>query len=195
MDSGKFDRLARAIGAETSRRGVLRTLAGGAAALAAGSAGGGASAASRARGFGEVCSKGADCVSGTCGPKDSTGRRRCQCPPPLVACGGGCVNPLTDPNNCGGCGQRCRAVEGQSATCSAGSCVCDDCAGSDCYCLSDIDGRVFCAGVVFIEADGSGCTADAECPDPHLPGNLPPYVTRCIQGNTCGAVFACGAPL
>lgn len=195
MDPRNFDRIARVIGAGTSRRDAIKTLAGGAmAAVAAFLGRDEASAAARKRDFGQICSKGADCLSGTCSPKDATGRRRCDCPAPLVACNGGCVDPLNDPNNCGGCGQLCRAVEGQPAACSAGTCTCVDCpSSSDCICISDIDGRLLCVGVAFIYAGGSLCAADADCPDPDLPSTFPPYAIRCVQGNICAAITACGA--
>jgi hypothetical protein len=38
----------------------------------------------------------------------------------LVDCGGSCVDPLTDPNHCGGCGKVCVGL----AQCQAGTCAC-----------------------------------------------------------------------
>ena len=40
---------------------------------------------------------------------------------PLLCPGGQCVNPQTDPHNCGGCGQTCSAVTGGTAACVAGA--------------------------------------------------------------------------
>src|SRR5215472_1884455 len=39
---------------------------------------------------------------------------------PLAACGNACINLNTDPNNCGGCGNRCPA---STPSCLNGSCV------------------------------------------------------------------------
>ncbi len=71
MDPKQFDRLARAFGAEQSRRGVLKVIAGGALGVIAGTPGvGAAGAAARKRGLGVVCSKNADCLSAACLSKD-----------------------------------------------------------------------------------------------------------------------------
>ena len=52
---------------------------------------------------------------GTCVP----GLTQTICPVPNVMCNGVCVNPATDPRNCGNCGRAC--ATGQ--TCSAGVCL------------------------------------------------------------------------
>ena len=49
--------------------------------------------------------------------KPSTGT---SCSTGLEACGSACVNTMTDPQNCGGCGKAC--ATGQ--TCSGGACQC-----------------------------------------------------------------------
>jgi hypothetical protein len=38
----------------------------------------------------------------------------------LIECGGSCVDPLTDPNHCGGCGKVCVGI----VQCQAGTCAC-----------------------------------------------------------------------
>jgi hypothetical protein len=48
----------------------------------------------------------------------------CQCPAGQTACGGACVNELTDANNCGGCGVRCAAAMFTGETCQSGACGC-----------------------------------------------------------------------
>lgn len=101
MDDNQFDRIARVIGSGSSRRNVLKTLAGGTFAAAASFAGlGEASAAARKRGGGVVCSKNADCESDFCAPRDRTGRRYCDClaESPAATCDGACGTTF---NNCG----------------------------------------------------------------------------------------------
>ena len=46
----------------------------------------------------------------------------CKCLQGFKDCGNGCVDVLTDPNNCGTCGHVC----GNNAKCSNGSCFCND---------------------------------------------------------------------
>jgi hypothetical protein len=44
---------------------------------------------------------------------------RATCPPGQVLCAGGCSDPMTDRNNCGGCGQVCGPLQ----TCINGHCI------------------------------------------------------------------------
>ena len=67
---------------------------------------------------------------GTCVP----GLTQTICPVPNVMCNGVCVNPATDPRNCGNCGRAC--ATGQ--TCSAGVCLYQT------YCPA---GNVMCNGI------------------------------------------------
>ena len=43
------------------------------------------------------------------------------CQPPMTFCGGICTNLLTDPNNCGACGNVCSLLNA-TALCSSGLC-------------------------------------------------------------------------
>ena len=64
-----------------------------------------------------------------------------------VACGGGCVDGQSDPNNCGGCGNVCTSPVNGSGACNGGSC------GITCN-----TGYVACAGVcVNGQSDPSNC--------------------------------------
>jgi hypothetical protein len=45
-----------------------------------------------------------------------------QCLSPYVTCGTGCIDPRSDLNNCGACGNKSPAVAGGTATCSDGQC-------------------------------------------------------------------------
>lgn len=78
---------------------------------------------------GRECLRNLDCANGTCadahcGPA---------CPPPLLSCSEGCVDPRFDRANCGGCGMPCAGSDvcfaGQcGATCGGGTQNC----GGDC---------------------------------------------------------------
>ncbi|MCE9673222.1 EGF domain-containing protein [Myxococcus stipitatus] len=79
-------------------------------------------------GDGRTCNDINECTNGThtCQPGQRCVNRAggfdCvpgSCPPPLVLCGGLCVNASTDGTNCGCCGNRC----GTGKTCSAGVCT------------------------------------------------------------------------
>jgi len=47
----------------------------------------------------------------------------CACPAGDRVCGNGCIDPMNDPNNCGGCGVACATTV---KACQAGSCQCLD---------------------------------------------------------------------
>jgi hypothetical protein len=48
------------------------------------------------------------------------------CVPPMISCGGVCTNLLTDPNNCGVCGNPC-SLANATAFCSSGLCWVKSC--------------------------------------------------------------------
>jgi hypothetical protein len=99
VDGSRFDRLAKDLAGQPSRRSVLKGL--GKAALAAVGIGGplGTIVWSRAgdaagcRNGGVTCTADAQCCSGECGEPDSRGRRRCGCDEPELACGTFCCQP------------------------------------------------------------------------------------------------------
>ncbi|WP_240357139.1 DUF4215 domain-containing protein [Myxococcus eversor] len=75
-----------------------------------------------------VCTDIDECALGTdtCAPGEvcvnTPGGFECQaraCVPPRIVCGGFCVDPNTDNNNCGACGNVC----GEGKTCSSGVCL------------------------------------------------------------------------
>ncbi|WP_437317615.1 cadherin-like beta sandwich domain-containing protein [Sorangium sp. So ce385] len=70
---------------------------------------------------GAICGAGEICTHGAC---------EASCAPPLVACGGACVDPSTDETYCGAAGDCAGASAG--VTCSAGeACVAGACASAD----------------------------------------------------------------
>jgi hypothetical protein len=71
----------------------------------------------------------------------------------LSACPDGCYDLLTDPYNCGGCGNVC----GSGLTCAAGQCV--DCVPGTPECDTDSDPIT----------PGDGGTYGLDCPDPLVP--------------------------
>lgn len=122
MDPQRFDALARDLATRGSRRRFV-------AALMAGTLGflrldrGDARTCS---GPDTICRENATCCSGICGQRDASGRRRCVCAAPTVACDGACVDPATayqsDPRNCGACDRRCPSGQCQKPICTNGVC-------------------------------------------------------------------------
>ena len=79
MDPHRFDRLTRALGSGQSRRGMLKSLAGGAVGAALAVVGiGDAAAAIRKRSVGNSCNYNSDCASGLCVAESRT-RKICHC--------------------------------------------------------------------------------------------------------------------
>ncbi|HEY7031387.1 MAG TPA: hypothetical protein VH482_08685 [Thermomicrobiales bacterium] len=116
MDPSHFDATTRRFAALGSRRRVLAALVVG----ALGVGGRDAAAAAVCRAPGNLCRTNANCCPGLLCARDGTGRRRCACPPPTVACDSTCVDLGADAGNCGFCGNVCPA----GATCTAGQCQC-----------------------------------------------------------------------
>ncbi len=96
MDGQRFDELTKSLARGTSRRRMLKGLAGGAMAVLLG------------RGVRDVAAGG----TFTCGAGVGA------CPSGLICCSGSCKNLRTDPNNCGRCGRVC-----STNLCNAGRCV------------------------------------------------------------------------
>lgn len=114
------------------------------------------------------CDLGLSCVDGKCidpsGHKEEEDEANdqclddeCRCPGGGLACGGGCVDEMSDWANCGGCGNIC----GHGEECVQGECLCED-GGSVC------DGA--CRLPSFFESDdencgscGTMCTGDMIC--------------------------------
>jgi len=146
VDGANFDIMAKQFANGTSRRRLLKTAFG----IAFGGALTGVisaknSASATGRGLNQICRKNSDCASGRCGPKDFTGRSRCQC-----QSGSDCPAP-------GGC---------HAATCSNGICgatavsdvTCDD--GNLCT-TSTICQAGVCSGINV--PNGTSCGTNKAC--------------------------------
>lgn len=103
------------------------------------------------RPVGARCRSGAECGQGECR------RGRCACPDGSLVCGGACVDPATDAENCGECGAACAAGE----WCAAGACAPapDPCGGPCPPGQTCVDGA--CAETPedgeITQADGAAC--------------------------------------
>ena len=113
MDGRTFDELASglAFGA-TSRRRVLRLLAGGVLGVVLGRRGD--AEAADCRRVGLSCRTNRDCCLGS-----TCERNRCRCRSGLRNCGGRCRDLFSDPRHCGRCGRACQPGQ----TCDRGLCV------------------------------------------------------------------------
>jgi hypothetical protein len=148
MDGKRFDAMTRSFSRGLTRRQFAAAI-GSALAGVVGSSG--LAFAARCREVADICRKDGDCCSGLCAEADSQGRRRCFCPAGTEPCGGACVDPtvayLTDPNNCGVCGNVC-----QRTRCGVAACV-------DGVCTVGPDSRMVGRSC----DDGNACTEDDLC--------------------------------
>jgi hypothetical protein len=209
MDDQRFDRLARSLAHRASRRTVLRTAG---AAAAAGILSRGASASAQGGcttgqtdcngvcvdlltdmdncgACGEICESGlvgVACIGGEC--------VRTSCPAALpLQCGqtvDDCVDPTTDPNNCGDCGVVCESgvcVGGACGSCAEGQTTCvgycadtccdnDNCGACGVVCTN---GRTCFEGVCDCPSGDCGCDeGQTEC------GGV--CIDTCCDNNNCG---------
>jgi hypothetical protein len=135
MDPSKFDEFTKELVSSTSRRQALKTLA--------------------ASAFGGMLA-----FSGL----DRVFARTGRCPPGLKLCHGRCINPRTDPKNCGVCG----------VVCASGLCVNGLCCPP---------GTITCNNSC---CDGTCLNGTTCCPTGQTCGNgCCPTGQACINGNTC----------
>jgi hypothetical protein len=119
----------------------------------------------------------------------------CTCAGTQTLCGSACTNMLTDPGNCGACGNVCPA----GGTCSAGVCSTSACgpgaAGSACGCPNFQTDPNNCGACGIVCASGSclaGQCATTSCPvAAPVNGTLGSCPSLLASGSTCQ--FACNA--
>lgn len=108
-----------------------------------------------------TCIVGQACIGGQCTFADEAGFSA-SCKTKFVACGGKCIDPATDPKNCGGCGFDCGAGFCVDYMCSSAACKPADApcfADADCcseQCASD-------AHCGCMPGGAKGCHDDADC--------------------------------
>ena len=106
-----------------------------------------------------------------CAPSGSTYACSNGCPAGTVGCSGSCSDPMSDNNNCGGCGKACTG----GMTCQSGTCACPA-------------PLTNCGGTCF-ETDGDPTHCGASCTVCPVPGNG--GTATCSQG-ACGVSCAAG---
>ncbi len=222
MDAGRFDTLARNLGAPAARRGVLGVLLGlgvAATGLLLDSDEGAARRKRHGRQRSHRPGKGKDNRKGKRKGKGGKGGigsgewcgSTSDCPTGETCCSATCVDLQTDNDNCGACGTAC---EGQSPTCVAGQCQCATiiCSGTGC-CPSKTDvcdqNDECCAPKTCADypsgtcgPQDDGCGGKTECPCcPGTPCDCPAGRTICddITGpkvycpdSDCGCVAHAG---
>jgi Spherulation-specific family 4 len=126
------------------------------------------------------------CVNGACAPT---------CP--TATCGGQCVDPIWDDNNCGFCGNACSAhlaPHAATMSCARASCVVDTCepgytwcdhfVASTAYCADEQNDSANCGACGTVCASGDTCSNGVcTAPPPHVtsPPPPPPPPPRCTR--------------
>ena len=165
MDGAGFDRLARALGARGTRRGVLATAAGLVAAVAGGAAladDGGANGRRTCRPVYAGCTKNGQCCSGLCETRRTTPRNhrnRCACPERIAICNGSC------------CAEGEECVDGQCVVplpCGGMTCTPTGTGGYDSHCMVTTacevaEGCDYEAIGLPIDGSNNVCETDADC--------------------------------
>lgn len=174
MDGPRFDSLTRSLAGRPSRRGMLRALGAGLAAVA-----------------GLAAHGQADAAKGTGG-----GKPQGRCATGQTNCRGDCVNIQKDPNHCGACNTICPPDE----TCYQGACtVCEDpaaaCGAQSCGSVETNCGTVHCTACA---DSGRTCLSNGTCATPCFLGAGCHEVCTCIGhfpavGTVCGFGTATGA--
>jgi hypothetical protein len=136
------------------------------------------------------CRSDADCTDGN------------RCDSKYRVCVSTCVDTLSDPNNCGSCGNVCPADPGGEAVCSNGSCALMCRAGySDCgtqFC-NDLSSTASCGGSCVAcnipQASGiynissAGCCQTADAAD----NSCDAFCSRGVGAENCSCRFVCAA--
>lgn len=209
MDPRRFDDMTKRLTTGSSRRQVLKGLAGGALASALSFVGAGGVVARQCRDDGKNCKSDTECCSlfcnpatftcavappaDTCDPACPTGALcvdgACFCPVPTAFCPtDGCVDLQTDVTHCGTCATACAT----GATCTAGSCVCPTgesvCNG---VCVNRNTDETNCGSC------GRQCAAGTVCSSGDCCGSTAVGSICCASGNpsTCVEDYDCNCGL
>ncbi|MFL5322358.1 MAG: hypothetical protein ACJ790_22055 [Myxococcaceae bacterium] len=148
------------------------------------------------------------CVGVICPSGESCSKGVCVCGENRLACGGGCVDPLTDESNCGACGNACAATDrcangtclpkncaseqcNPLSVCFQGSCVADACVGIVCTGGQECQGGVCACAPGKTSCNGACVDGDTDNQNCGGCGNVCSSGTRCAQGacltQTCGS--------
>lgn len=107
------------------------------------------------------------CIDGQCGPR---------CAPPLIDCGGACVDPRFDPLHCNGCGNTCapleRCEQGQCRVCPPGMLACGQ--GPSLRCVNQQIDVLHCGDCV------TSCTSAERCIQGMCRPVCLPFQTECF---------------
>ncbi|KAK6345440.1 hypothetical protein TWF718_007356 [Orbilia javanica] len=109
------------------------------------------------------------------------------CPTGYIICGGKCINPLTNNDNCGACGVTCSSYcqAGACAGCVATTSLCEEGGGhlcddeSTCICTLNVEGQRTCT--VSSNCEGQVCEKSSDCPSGWT----------CVPGTCCGNEPVC----
>jgi hypothetical protein len=185
MDHREFDRLTRIVGAGQSRRGMLKSLAGGTLGAVAVALGVDlAAAAARCRGQDSICTKKADCCSSACLPKDRTGRRYC------AECGSASNCPKGDQCHAAICdaSNSCGLIAATGTLCDSGggadSGICQEdgtCVTHGAACVAEPDVFGTCPGGQYCDLGYCACHVGA-CA---IASDCGPYFDGCLGGCCC----------
>lgn len=116
LDGHRFDLIGKWLAADNSRRATVRALAAGAFAIGLGRFSP-ENASAKCVSPGKSCKGKNGKKKKCCGGAKCKGGK-CQCPAGHQACGENCVDPMSDLQNCGQCGNACGSTE----TCKSGNC-------------------------------------------------------------------------
>ncbi len=97
-----------------------------------------------------------------CGCGESNGSDESTCEAGLLDCGTLCVDPMTDPANCGACGVACSEANGESCVEGACACIASTRCGDVCADLGTDPANCGECGVACNEENGQIC-ADGSC--------------------------------
>ena len=188
MDGTRFDDVARRFGRMLDRRRVLAAIAAIGAAGVAGVDDVGAAPRRTCRPVAASCLRNRDCCSGICETRRTAPRNRrnrCVCPAGELACGMECVDPSSNKNHCGACGNVCpgTCVSGV-CTCQGVTCTVDEAGGWEQCGIDNETCQVIdaCTLPEDVDLDERSCQTHADCADYSDLCGVDGHECRCIAG-------------